>query len=105
MSNLLVWDKPPQTMSKEEWSSFTADSAPPGVYTPNMSAEDRKKWRAKKVADRVEVRTQCRNGTLLKLVVHTDGRLNISANGTAVVQIEDFLRAINEAQTALSSVD
>jgi hypothetical protein len=42
---IVKWDKPKQTLSKEEWQSLSADSAPPGVYTPNMSKQDREAWK------------------------------------------------------------
>lgn len=38
---LLMWEKPERVMSKEAWKGISADSAPPGVYIPNMSNEDR----------------------------------------------------------------
>lgn len=43
--SIVKWDKPKKAMSKEEWSSISADSAPPGVYTPNMSQKDRETWK------------------------------------------------------------
>lgn len=59
MSELLTWDKPKKKMPKEEWMKITADSAPPGVYTPNMSKDDMLKWKAKHIKgedERVEIR-------------------------------------------------
>ena len=41
--SVLDWDKPGRVVSIEEWKGISADSAPPGVYTPNMSDEDMKK--------------------------------------------------------------
>lgn len=46
---ILSWDKPAQVVSKEEWASNQADSAPPGTYVPNMSEEDVRRWKAKRV--------------------------------------------------------
>ena len=57
--SILMWDKPEKAMSVEKWKSISADSAPPGVYTPNMSKEDKYRWKAKKVGGkypRVEIR-------------------------------------------------
>jgi hypothetical protein len=44
-----MWDKPKQVISKEEWKNISADSAPPGVYTSNMSDEDAGRWKGKVV--------------------------------------------------------
>ena len=44
-----MWDKPKQVVSKEEWASNQADSAPPGTFMPNMSEADRMRWKAKLV--------------------------------------------------------
>jgi hypothetical protein len=47
--NIVMWDKPKQVMSKEEWKGISADSAPPGVYSPNMNEEDMATWKGKVV--------------------------------------------------------
>ena len=44
---VVMWDKPKQVISKEEWKNISADSAPPGVYTSNMSDEDAATWKGK----------------------------------------------------------
>lgn len=45
---ILYWDKPAPIMSAEERAAtYVADSAPPGVYVPNMSREDALRWKAK----------------------------------------------------------
>lgn len=57
--SILVWDKPAQVMTPEEYAAISADGAPPGVYVPNMSKEDTYKWRARKIGGkdpRVEIR-------------------------------------------------
>ena len=57
--NVLSWDKPKRAMTIESWKGISADSAPPGVYTPNMSDEDKMKWKAKGFGGedpRVEIR-------------------------------------------------
>lgn len=59
--NILYWDKPEKTMTTEEWQAISADSAPPGVYVPNMSDEDNSRYKAKFVGGksgqpRVEIR-------------------------------------------------
>jgi hypothetical protein len=57
---ILRWDKPAKVLTTAQWQGITADSAPPGVYTPNMSRSDEYTWRAKLIGGkfpRVEVRT------------------------------------------------
>jgi len=49
----------PKKMSTKEWLSISADGAPPGVYTPNMSKQDMLKWKAKLIKGsdpRIEIR-------------------------------------------------
>jgi hypothetical protein len=50
---IVMWDKPKRKISKEEWKNISADSAPPGVYTPNMSDEDRCRWKGKIVGQKI----------------------------------------------------
>lgn len=45
---ILTWEKPEQTMSKEDWANnHQACGAPPGTYVPNMSKEAQLQWKAK----------------------------------------------------------
>ena len=56
---ILDWNKPEKVMTTKEWKSISADNAPQGVFVPNMSEEDRLKWKAKFFGGedpRVEVR-------------------------------------------------
>jgi len=47
---LLSWEKPKKLRDSEEHAAdHSADGAPPGAYVPNMSDEDRMKWKAKLV--------------------------------------------------------
>lgn len=72
--SVLVWEKPKKLRdSKEHADSYSADGAPPGAYVPNMSAEDRLKWKAKLVGHKtgypqVEIR---RDGCVI--IVSTRG--------------------------------
>lgn len=57
--SLISWEKPKKKMPVEEWMKITADGAPPGVYTPNMSQEDNLKWKGKMIGGtdpRIEIR-------------------------------------------------
>jgi hypothetical protein len=54
MKRVLMWDRPPPVVSKEEWLNRSADSAPPGCYTANMSEFDRGRWKAKLVGTKAD---------------------------------------------------
>lgn len=75
---ILKWDKPEQVMATDEWASITADSCPPGVYTPNMSREDMLAWKAKYVGKRggikqIEIRKSTQGGTQILIIVSLNG--------------------------------
>lgn len=66
---VLMWEKPKQVISKEEWKGNQADGAPPGTWMSNMSHEDSMRWKAKVVGatlgfPQVELR---RNGMVVIL--------------------------------------
>ena len=121
---ILSWYKPEKVMSTEEWQRISADSAPPGVYTPNMSATDMAKWKAKYIGGRnprVEIRktvigperpapakspweTTANIAQLLVIVDATTVRM--SANGTADFESGEFdqlAQAVAEARFVLST--
>src|SRR3954451_18558128 len=75
---VLMWDKPEKVMTTEEWQSISADSAPPGVYVPNMSDDDKQRWKAKLVGKRagyphVEIRKTDRGCVQILLIVSLGG--------------------------------
>jgi hypothetical protein len=97
----LSWDKPAKAMPHEEWEAISADSAPPGVYTPNMSKEDMLKWKAKKVGQRVEIRKTAGAQILIRVTLED---VTISMNGTAKLSLREALDmslAIAEATQVL----
>lgn len=108
---LLSWEKPPRKVSVEDWKSISADAAPPGVYTPNMSKADELKWKAKLVGrtigkPRVEVRKSTDNGVQLLIVVSPDS-IRVSMNGSAQLSNQDWddlNTAVGEAQAALKKL-
>lgn len=112
---VLCWDKPKQAMSTTEWRSITADSAPPGVYQPNMSEPDKLKWKAKLVKGekpRVEVRKtfhskrHCAN-VLFVFEPFEDEVLTISTNGKFSFndkELHEFAEVLKEAGEALMPV-
>jgi hypothetical protein len=60
-------------MSKDEYQSISADGAPPGVYTSNMSEADAERWKAKLVGTRsgnhqIEIRSTKPGSNLLVVV-------------------------------------
>ena len=107
MLMVLRWDKPKKKLTDEAWQSISADGAPPGVYTPNMSDEDAATWRAKKIggADpRVEIRVL--KGSQMVVIVRPDS-VRISMNGPTLlegVDWTDFQYAVTEAREVLSGL-
>lgn len=123
---MLTWDKPEKKMSVEDWKGISADSTPPGVYTPNMSDEDAKKWRAKLTGQRsgcpqVEIRSS-KGGSQLLCIVSIDKKIKykptrwrpfdecnvrISTNGPLMFSFEDWAElnaAIDEAKIKLLEI-
>jgi hypothetical protein len=122
---VLDWNKPEKIMSTEEWKSISADGAPLGVYTPNMSKEDMLKWKAKYISgkdERVEIRKTfhannnkhgeedyynyyCQVLIIVRLnSVYPD--VVISTNGKMALSYEEFnkefVHAIKEAKSVLN---
>ncbi len=118
--SVLCWDKPKKAIPKEDWMSLSADIAPPGVYSPNMSDTDRDKWKAKLVGHKVghpcvEIRKAA--GALMVIVVSLKGRIKnkwaqieedtnvrISANGPIQLTFDgwqEMKRAVEEARERL----
>ena len=120
MQKVLSWDKPKKKMPKEEWLKITADSAPPGVYTPNMSQEDNLKWKAKHIKgadERVEIRKSFHHSNKksypnninyacqVLIIVRKDSKeqpnVLISTNGKIAMGLSDFLDFKEAVQEAL----
>lgn len=120
---VLCWEKPERIMSVEDWKQISADGAPPGVYTPNMSEEDKLKWKATLVGKttenpRVEIRKTFRwhNGknypdseshyAQTLIVVHKNEKpfVLMSSNGkiaASLQEMEDMHKAVKEAKETL----
>ena len=91
---VLRWDKPRKIMSRTERESISADGAPPGVYVPNMSEQDQKTFRAKKIRGkdpRIEVRVTM--GSQILIVVRPD-KVRISMNGPAELNQAEWMRLV-----------
>ncbi len=120
---LLVWDKLPKKMPVEDWKTISADGAPPGVYSPNLSREDAQKWRAKLCGHKsghpqVEIRTS-KGGCQLLIIVSVQGNIKyqgrieecnvrISSNGPVQFRFEDFEEmkvAVAEAAVKLHELE
>lgn len=102
---VLVWAKPAKVMTDEEWRSISADSAPPGVYVPNMSDASRRAWKAKAIGGRdprVEIRKTADGTQVLTIVRPESVRMSMNGPATFTRQEWDELRiAVAEAVTAL----
>ena len=129
--SVLNWKKPNKVMSVESWKEISAEDAPAGVYTPNMSWDDKLKWKAKYIgglSPRVEIRKTTDNGTQVLIVVSLGSfprkshygekedsniergsigkNVRISQNGPAMYTFDDISNmyiAIEEARRVLLS--
>ena len=120
---ILMWEQPEKAMPVEHWQNIVADSAPPGVYSPNMSSEDMERWKAKLVGTtngfpRVEIRKSV--GVQMLIIVSLGqgfkqkyksmpegSNVQISMNGAAALTWDewaDFYHAILEAKIALEAL-
>lgn len=93
MTGVLYWGTPQRAMPASEWMAISADGAPPGVYTPNMSEADMARWKAKLVNPaggdtRVEIRKSA-GGTQILIIV-TVSRVTMSMNGRATLTAAEF---------------
>lgn len=104
--SVLNWAKPRPVMSRGEYESISADGAPPGVYTPNMSGADAATWRAKKIGGsdpRVEIRVL--RGSQVLIVVRPHA-VRISMNGPTELDDEgweELFLAVAEARIVLAT--
>lgn len=73
MNKLLCFDKPKKIRNtKEHNEMYSSDSGVAGTYVPNMSEEDKNKWKAKHIKgedERIEIRKTI-NGVQLLIVVY-----------------------------------
>jgi len=122
--SILSWDKPEKIMTTEQWAALSFDDGPPGAYVPNMSTEDRLRWKAKYIGGkyaRVEIRKTATNFTQMLIIVTLTGtplewcgwskkdkgqavNAKISMNGTSCFtfeEVEQLQFAIAEAQAVL----
>ena len=101
---LLWWEKPAPIAERELNSS---DSGIIGTYAPNMSLEDRLRWKAKRVRGsdpRIEIRKGTTAGSLLLMVVRPN-TVTLSMNNKVVLTDTDWealCRAREEAVAVLA---
>lgn len=73
MENILDFEKPKKVRSTEKHNQmFMSDSGIDGTYVPNMSEEDKNKWKAKHITgndERIEIRKAI-DGVQLLIVVY-----------------------------------
>ena len=114
MKKLLTWDKPNKARTTEDHNrEYQSDSGVDGTYVPNMSDEDKFRWKAKRIGGkdlRIEIRktTQGRSrgseayGSYAQtlLVVRPDGTVTMSMNGKAEFDVFELRQAIDEAYAA-----
>lgn len=125
---ILRWDRPARAIPHEEWLRISADGAPPGVYTPNMSEADALAWKAKMAGQRTpgELRVEIRKAVSspgtgrthrenkghrwpsyaqVVILVYADGEVRMSANGQMAFSPREWgelSQAVSEAREELS---
>lgn len=109
---VLSFEKPKKTLSSAEHiNTYQSDSGVPGTYVPNMSDEDKKKWKWKVCGGsdpRVEIRKTFEGpGTYAQcLLVVRKGGVVMSLNGKATMSDKDFSdlqTAVKEAKVLLKN--
>lgn len=112
---ILSWDKPKKLRpSKEHNDRYQSDSGVAGTYVPNMSAEDKRKWKAKLIKGedpRVEIRKTIdrdyahAHSSVQMLMVVRMVTVSLSFNGTAhfnKMDYDNLTNAVHEARTVLA---
>lgn len=114
---LLEWGDAPRAETPEERAKYWGGGVP-GAYAPNMDADWMARWKARmpgmtKAGSRplrVEIRkTTCitrGSSVQVLLIVHEDGEVQLSMNGTAGFTAEGFAqmtRAVQEARAAMAA--
>src|SRR4051812_33116028 len=107
--DVLNFTRPRRVRSRELHNEmYQSDAGISGTYVPNMSEEDRNKWKARCIRGtdpRVEIRkTFHTHGSASALIVVRPDRINMSANGNVGMDNEtfdQFCRAIEEARMML----
>ena len=103
--SILDFEPTEKVMSREERESYVADSAPPGVYQPNMSKADQNKWKAKLIGGkfpRVEIRKTI--GGVQMVIIVTEHTIKQSMNGKARFSMDEWMElneAVSEAHAKL----
>jgi hypothetical protein len=115
--SVLDFDKPKRLKPFQEHADYySSDTNIAGTYVPNMSEEDRMKWKARQVGGddpRVEIRKTVRGklpgeqyGTSAQVlvVVRQDYTVTISANSRMIfglVEWGELIKAVKEARDLL----
>lgn len=115
---ILDFAKPKKILPTEEHNRmYSSDSEAPGTYVPNMSAKDRKKWKAKKISGkdpRIEIRksvegsdgssSEAYHSSAQVLIIVRQDCVVMSANGRMVWDNDNWNElnlAVKEARSCL----
>ena len=108
MYKQLNFEKPKKLRSTEEHNDMhTADCMVAGVYVPNMSDEDNRRWKCKHISgksQRIEIRRFV-GGANIVIKIFKSGTMKLSANSTINMnskELSEFLEIIQEAKDYLS---
>lgn len=123
--SIICWDKPKKIRSTEKHcSEYSSDCGVPGTYVPNMSEDDRKKWKGKITQTTSSPQVELRKDSFV-VIVGLDGYtykgyhrvpektyerstkgLNVHIASAGPIQLsfkgwEEFKAAVEEARTFL----
>jgi len=117
---LLSWEKPKKVRSTKDHNAMhSADCSVPGTYAPNMSQDDKLKWKAKKIGGkdpRIEVRkttegvlvsdgncTRWEGAAQVLIVVRPDGTAQFSMNSKARFDVSELCAVFGECRVEMST--
>lgn len=109
MTQLLSWEKPARAEERAKHNAaHSSDSGVHGTYAPNMSAEDRVKWKARRVrgADpRIVIRKGIAgSGSLIVMVVRA-GSVTLSMNNKVVFDADGWQELCRAREEALAMLE
>ena len=106
--NFIIPEKLRSTQEHNE--TYSADCDVPGVYVPNMSEEDNRRWKCKYIAgknERVEIR-RFMGGANIVAIVFKCGDVTLSANSKMILagnEYNELILIIKEAMDYMNELE
>jgi hypothetical protein len=110
MYKLLNFTKPEKIRSSEEHNeTYVACGAVPGVYVPNMSDEDNRRWKCKHIKgenERIEMRKWI--GANVVVIVRKNNSVKFSTNASVLFwehEWDELVNIVAEARSYMNAVE